>query len=167
MKLTLVGSLFVLFAGLAGCGSANDPTVGQSSQELSGTTSSGSATSASGKVSTTPICPVGEKTCRVEESDGTCANRCVKDTALCIAPKACEKIVCDPVGKPPRSGCSWSETTCSWDCPVCDPVGSPPHVGCTWSETTCTWDCPVCDPPGPPPEGGCEWDTEKCVWLCL
>jgi hypothetical protein len=75
-------------------------------------------------------------------------------------------IVCDPP-PPPRSGCSWDEKTCEWNCPVCDPVGKAPHAGCSWNEKTCVWDCPVCDPPPPPEKSGCTWDESACVWICL
>jgi hypothetical protein len=163
MKLVLVGSLFLALAGLVGCGSANDPSVGQSADPLSATSS---ATAAKPPIAADPICPKNEKICRVEEKNGSCRDVCVKDTALCVAPKVCEPIVCDPSGPAPHAGCSWDEKKCVWDCPVCDPVGSPPRAGCSWDLTTCTWECPVCDPP-PPPETGCSWDEKACVWLCL
>ena len=111
-------------------------------------------------------CPAGEKKCLVEKNDGTCANRCVPNEVLCIAPPVC-KIACeDPMGHAPRLGCTWDTSTCQWDCPVCDPLGGQPHAGCSWNTTTCQWDCPVCDPP-PPPKQGCSWDSTHCVWLCL
>jgi len=160
MKLTHICSLALAFAGLVACGGANEPTVGQSSEAVSGS-SSGPAT-----VVVDPVCPPDEKICILEDKAGKCTSECVPDTYLCASPKACEPIVCDPLGRQPRLGCSWSTTACVWDCPICDPVGEPPRVGCSWSETTCAWECPVCDPPGPP-EGGCTWDEKACVWLCL
>jgi hypothetical protein len=149
---------------VVGCGSTGEP-VGQSSEAVSGSSGSG----ATGPT-TNPVCPPDEKICLFGDPDpshvGDCISKCVPDTYLCVAPPSCGHIVCDPNGPQPRPGCSWDETTCTWECPVCDPTPEP-RPGCSWNETTCVWDCPVCDPNGPPPEPGCQWDGTKCVWLCL
>jgi hypothetical protein len=138
MQRTLAVSLTFMLSALVGCGSgAGDPPVGQTSQDLS--SSSGTT------IAVDPLCIKGDRLCLVGGGGGTgetCHLECVPDTYLCIAPSSCGHVVCDPVGKPPREGCSWSTTACKWE-------------------------CPVCDPPPPPEKTGCSWDEDSCVWLCL
>jgi hypothetical protein len=50
--------------------------------------------------------------------------------------------VCDPPGPPPRFGCQWSETDCTWLCAICDPFGAPPRTSCGWDLNSCNWICP-------------------------
>jgi hypothetical protein len=57
-------------------------------------------------------CPVGEKSCVLENTNGTCSNRCVADTVLCGEP-TCR--VCDPP-PPPEPGCAWDLEACEWIC---------------------------------------------------
>ena len=49
---------------------------------------------------------------------------------------------------------------------ACDPPGPPPRFGCQWSVTDCTWVCAVCDPFGTPPRPSCHWDLDVCNWIC-
>jgi len=88
-----------------------------------------------------PVCPPGEHTCQLGGPNGECEDLCVPAAAICAAP-------------PP---------SCK---PVCDPAGPAPEPACSWSTTSCEWECPICDPPGPAPEQGCTWDTKACDWIC-
>ena len=90
MKLVFASAIALVLSGLAsGCSSAPNDAVGTSGEDLSAAAAA-SPTAATSTVVRDPICPTGEKPCRVEEPDGKCGEVCVRDTALCVAPPKCE-----------------------------------------------------------------------------